>query len=98
MPEALSVAFAPTPLGADEYLVVRATAMMSPGRNFAPRSAYRDIFVGAAATASPANVLAGYQAVFGTPLVAGEKIFMEAFTVNEFGFASIPAKASVIVA
>lgn len=94
---AFSVAFTPTPLAATELLVVEATAAVSAGINFVPRSGYKKVFIGAAATASPANILAGYNAIYGA-LVAGTKIFVRARVIdNAKGFASTPQLSSIIV-
>lgn len=93
---ALSVAFTPTPLGAGEKIVIEATRQVSAGVNFQPRSAYKQVFVGAAATASPANVLAAYNALYGA-LVAGSKILFRAYVIGSTGLASPVLQASVIV-
>lgn len=95
---ALSAAFTPTPLGATEQLIVRATRPLSVGINFQPRAAYKTILVGGAATASPQVLTAGYAAVYGTPAV-GNKILFQAYVIdNVKGLASGIIEASVVAA
>jgi hypothetical protein len=94
---ALSVAFTPTPLAAGEKIVIQATAQKSAGRSFASRGEYKNVFIGAAASASPSNILTAYNAIFGV-LISGQKIFFRAFTVSSNGIASTPILSSVIVA
>lgn len=96
MAAAFSVAFTPTPLGAAEQIVIEASAQISQGRNFVPRSSYKKVFIGAAASASPANILVNYTALFGT-LVAGKKIFLRARVINASGFSSVPLLINQIV-
>jgi hypothetical protein len=93
---ALSVAFTPTPLATGEKIVIEATAQVSQGISFRPRSAYKTVFVGAAASTSPANILANYNAIFGA-LIAGQKIFVRAFAVNATGFKSEVYNKSIVV-
>lgn len=93
---ALSVAFTPTPLAAGEKIVVEATRQVSAGVNFMPRSEYKQVFVGAAASASPANILTAWNALFGA-LISGQKIFIRAWSVSSNGIASTPINTSVIV-
>lgn len=85
---ALSIAYTATPLAAGDKLVIFATRPLSAGIKFQPNGAYKLIFVTAAAAASPANVLAGYTAVYGAIGVAGEKILFKAFTISSGGLAS----------
>lgn len=93
---ALSVAFTPTPLAAGEKIVIEASRQVSPGINFLPRSEYKQVFVGAAASASPANILAAYNALYGA-LVSGQKIFVRAWSVSSNGIASVPITTTVVV-
>lgn len=94
---ALSVAFAATPLAADEKLVVWASPQVSQGINYIQRGKMKIVFIGADATASPANILSNYLATFGGVLISGKKIFIEAFVVGPNGVKSTPIKSSVIV-
>jgi hypothetical protein len=91
---AFSVAFTPSPLAAGQKVIVRAGPQRSAGRAF--ESDFRIMFIGAAASASPANILAAYQAKFGTPITGG-RIFVSA-SVYDTGFESLPFIASAIVA
>ena len=93
---ALSVAFTPTPLAAGEKVVIEATRQVSPGISFLPRSEYKQVFTGAAASASPANILSAYNALFGA-LIANQKIFVRAWSVGANGIASSPINSTVIV-
>lgn len=93
---ALSVAFTPTPLAAGEQIIIEATRQVSAGVNFMPRSEYKQVFVGAAASASPANILAAYNALYGA-LVSGAKIFVRSWVIDATGLASTPIIDSVVV-
>lgn len=92
-----SMVFTPSPLGAAEKLLVRASPQVSAGVNFVPKSKYKIIFLGAAASATPANILAGYTAQFGS-LVTGNKIFLEVSSINASGFQSTPTETNQVVA
>ena len=90
---ALSLAFTGV-LGSDEGLVVNATYGVSPGvtrpSNFRKVAYY--------ASTTPANLLAGYQGVFGNP-IEGTQIFVEVEIVNELtGQRELVGKVSAIVA
>jgi hypothetical protein len=94
---ALSMVMATTPVPAGFSLMVFATPNIGAGRSFV-KNQFRFISAVAAAAASPVNLLAAYQAVFGNP-VAGQKIFVKAFYVSTVtGQAGIPAQAMAIVA
>lgn len=93
---ALSLAFTPTPVAAGNKVVIDATKQLSPGVSFVPRSAYKNVYVGAAASASPANILAAYTAIYGA-LISGQKIFFRVYAVNAQGFASTPVEVSAVV-
>lgn len=90
----LSIAFTVTPLAAGERIFISCSPMRSAGRTF--ESDFRLITVSAAAAASPSNILAAYQARFGTP-VTGSRIFV---SVQRYlnGFLSTPILTSVVVA
>jgi hypothetical protein len=96
MATTLSLAFTPTPLATGEVLVVQATDQVSAGKSFMPRSKYKNVFIGAAASASPANILSAWNAIFGT-MIAGNKIFIRAYSVSADGFASTPILTSAII-
>lgn len=96
MAAALSIAYTPTPIGAGEKLAIFASPMVSAGINFLPASRYKLLTVTAAAAASPANVLAAYEARFGS-IIAGQKIFFRLIVINSDGFASSVKQTSVVV-
>lgn len=81
MATALSMAFTVTPVPAATVYVIEMTKQVSAGVNFMPRSQYKFVAKVAAAGASPANVLAAYNALFGA-LVAGKKIFFRLWAIN----------------
>lgn len=92
-----SVAYTTTPLAAGVKLVIEATRPLNVGVNFVGRSQYRQIQITAAAAASPANIVAAYNAKFGT-LSIGKKIFVRAYTINADGQRSAFSSTSLIVA
>lgn len=93
---ALSVAFTPTPLATGEKIIIEATDQVSPGINFMPRGEYKQVFVGAAASASPANILAAWNALYGA-LISGRKIFIRSWVISSTGIASAVLEQSVVV-
>ncbi len=93
---ALSVAFTATPLATGEKLVVEATNQVSAGISFQPRSAYKQVFIGAAATASPANILAAWNVLYGA-LIVGQKVFIRAWVIGTNGQASKPIYSSKVI-
>jgi len=93
---ALSVAFVPTPLAAGDKIVIEATDQVSAGKSFMPRSKFKVVFVGAAASASPANILTAWNAIYGA-LLPGTKIFVRAKTVKSTGIVSAIIETDVIV-
>lgn len=93
----LSMAYTATPLGTGEKLVVEATRPLSAGINFQQRGAYKQVHVSAAAAASPANILSGYTAIYGTAGEIGEKILFRAYVISSTGLASPVLTGSTIV-
>lgn len=92
-----SVVFTPTPVPADTSFVISVTKQKSPGQSFFGGQ-YTDIAVKAAAATSPANILAAYNAKYGT-LIAGQKIGVKIQAINEVtGQAGIPLTYELIVA
>lgn len=81
MATAFSVAFTVTPVPAATNYIIEASAPVSAGRSFMPRSGYKFIQKVAAAGASPANILAAYTAIYGA-LIAGQKIFLRLYAVS----------------
>lgn len=78
--QALSIAYAPTPLETNVKLNVFATQQLPSGRTFT-KPFLRWIFASAAAAATPANILSAYTAKFGA-LVEGGKIGIRANVVD----------------
>lgn len=78
---ALSVSFTPDPVPADTAFILMATAQVSPGKSFL-KNEYRELSVLDAASTSPKNALADYNARFGS-LVAGQKIGLGLVPVNK---------------
>jgi hypothetical protein len=89
---AFSIAYTPTPAPAATRVIIRAGPQRSAGRSF--ESDFRVISITAAAAASPANILAAYQAKFGTP-VTGNRIFVSV-SLETLGFESLPFITSVV--
>ena len=89
-----SVAFTPTPLGTGEKIMIYCSPQRAAGRNY--ESDYRLIFVGAAASTSPSNILTAYTARFGVPVV-GNKVFLS-IHVFKGGFRSGPLLVNQVVA
>jgi len=84
-------------LSAASGVKVFATPPLSAGKNFV-KSEYRLIKVSAAPIASPADLLADYQAKFGSVGVAGQKIFVKVQVVNlNTGQVGTPSQVSTIV-
>lgn len=93
---ALSVAYTATPLAAAQKAIVECTKQVSAGVSFVGRSQFRQISVTAAAAASPANILAAYNAKFGA-LISGKKIFVRVTVITVDGQRSAPLVSSVTV-
>lgn len=95
----ISLAYTPTPVPAGFQVVVRASRPLSAGIDFVPQSAFRFIVAVAAAAASPVLLTTPYAAVFGAiTSKAGQKIFVEAFLVEEVsGLAGIPVRAVAVI-
>jgi hypothetical protein len=92
---AQTLAYVPTPVAADNTLIIEATRPLSAGVG-AAGAQYRKIGTVAAAAASPFNSFAAYTAVFGTP-VAGKKIFFRCTPINNnSGMKGIPMQASSV--
>lgn len=93
----LSLAYTVTPLGTGEKLVIEATRALSAGINFQQRGAYKQVFVTAAAAASPANILSAWQGIYGATLSLGSKVLIRAYVVNPLGLASPVLNTSAVV-
>src|SRR5437016_1082108 len=93
---AFSVAYTATPLAALTKVIIEATKQLSPGVSFVPRSLYKQIQVSAAAAASPANILAAYNARYGA-LVSGKRIFVRVTVITSDGQRTAPLSTSIVV-
>jgi len=94
--ESLTATFAPA-IAADHSVKLFATPPMSQGISFV-KSEYRLIDILTNADASPLDILAAYQAKFGSTGAAGQKIFIKLVQVeNSTGIEGIPITASAIV-
>lgn len=93
---AFTVAYTTTPLAAGVKLAIFATRQLSAGIAFQPRGAYKLVQVTAAAAASPANILAPYNALFGA-LVSGKKVLIRAVPISATGVAGVPSQTSIII-
>lgn len=92
----LSVTWTGGAVPASTAWIIQATKQVSPGKSFI-KNLFRDIHVLPAAAATPYNLLANYNARFGT-LVAGEKIGIQITAVNLLtGQKSIPQNVEIIV-
>lgn len=76
-----TVTFAPTPITADNAVLVFATPGVSPGKTFV-KPLYKQITVLAAAATSPANIATAYTNRYGAIPVAGLKVFIKLVPVN----------------
>lgn len=89
MPAAFQATYTATPLAAGTKLIFEATPMLSPGVTFIRRSLYKQILVTAAAAASPADLLASWNARYGA-IVTGKKIGVRATVITSDGQRSAP--------
>jgi len=97
---AFTVGYTPDPVPAGFSLVVRATRPVSAGKQFFAQSEFRFVAAVAAAAASPANIDAAYELIFGDKTgQVGQKVSIETFLVqNTTGLAGIAVRASALVA
>lgn len=94
--ESLSLVLAAN-VPAGSAVKVFATAPQSPGRSFV-KSQYRLITTLAAAATTPVDLLATYQAKFGSTGTTGQKIFVKVEAVNtSTGQTGTPSQVSAIV-
>ena len=92
----LSVAYTATPLAASTKLLVEATKQLSPGVAFMNKTWYKQIYVSAAAAASPANILSAYNAKFGA-LISGKRIGFRLTVLTADGQRSSPLEVQQVV-
>lgn len=64
-----------------DYLIVEASAPVSAGRSFMPRSGYKFIASVEADTASPLDILSAYEAIYGE-FPQGSRIFVRAKVID----------------
>lgn len=94
---AVTLTFAATPVPANMAYEVRATKPLSAGVNFV-KSEFRIISSLAAAETSPAVVTSDYNAVFGSPGSADQKIFFEIKVIDlTTGQAGASVQCSAVV-
>lgn len=93
---ALTIAYTATPLAAGVKLAIFTTGQLSAGITRPARGAYRLLTVTAAAAASPANILAAYNAKYGV-LVSGKKIFVRMVPISSTGIAGSPFEQTVTI-
>lgn len=99
MAATFSVAFTPTPLGASEKIVIQASGPVSPGLTNVPKGRYRTVFVGAAASASPANILSAWESIYGSIATqGGMRVFVRAKIINSDGFAGAELQDTIVIA
>jgi hypothetical protein len=90
------ITFTPTPIAADFTIVIEATPNVTPGKTFV-KNLFRTVAFASPTTASPYDLSADYNAIFGNP-VAGQKIFVRVRLISEItGQSGIPLQAVTIV-
>ena len=96
----VSIGYLPDPLGASETMIISASTCVSAGVSFMGRSGMKQIEVVPGTTASPADIFANYNAIYGAgTLQAGAKIFISLKIVDRnTGIASDSIQRSFIVA
>lgn len=95
-PDALSVAFTPTPLAAGERIIIEMSRPVSAGRSFMPRSELKLITVSGLAPTSPQNVLAAWQAIY-ADFDLGQRIFGRARVLTANYFSGAPINFNTVV-
>ncbi len=93
---AMSVAFTPTPTAAATLILIEATPQMSAGISFARRSLYKFLQVSTVAQASPVNILAAYNALYGS-LVSGKKVFVRLTPITTSGVRGTPYVQTIVI-
>ncbi|MBE3143226.1 MAG: hypothetical protein IMZ61_04780 [Planctomycetes bacterium] len=94
---ATTLTFLPAAIGAADIVIVKATAPISPGKSFV-KSEFRRIGWIAQPVGSPFTATTMYNAKFGAPGVAGQKVFFELFIINSTtGQAGAKMQCSCIV-
>ena len=92
----MTATFTPSPVTAGFALLWEATRSVSPGVSYV-KNQFRVIDKTAAAGTSPADLYAGYAAVFGAPIL-GKKVYLRGTLVNiTTGQTGVSAQASLVV-
>lgn len=91
---AFTIAYTPTPIGANIKVFTYVSLQRSAGRSF--ENDFRLLQVSAANAASPVNAFSAYQTRFGTPVV-GNRVFF-ALRTFQTAFLSGPIISSAVVA
>lgn len=95
--DGFDVTFAATPVPADHKLVIEASQPVSPGRSF--ENDFRFITALAAATATGADILAAWEAKFGSAAdYVGKKVFFRAYLVGPTGDTARVVASDIIAA
>lgn len=98
MPDTISVAFTPTPVAAGESLAIYATRPISAGRTNMPKGEFRLIQVAAPAAASPIDIRAAYQAIYGSITgLEGMQVLCRVKIISAAGWAGDFMQASAII-
>lgn len=91
-----TVTFTPTPIPADNALLIEAVANVAPGKSFV-KNLFRQIAVVAAAGTSPYNGNTAIAAKFGAP-VAGNQVFVRATMISTLtGQRGVPLQAQTVI-
>jgi hypothetical protein len=93
---ALSVAFTPTPTAAATLILIETSPQMSAGITFCRRSLYKFTQVSTVAQASPMNILAAYNALYGA-LVSGKRIFVRSTPITTSGVRGTPYVQTIVI-
>lgn len=90
----MSLAYAATGGAAGNNLIIRASAPRSPGRDYVSRGELKQIQVVAGNVATPINILAAYEVVFGSGWASqvGMEIVVEMFPVSANGLPGVGVK------
>lgn len=91
----INVAYTATGGSANNNMIIRASAPRSPGKDYVGRSELRQVQIVAGNVATPVDISAAYEAVFGTTwqTQVGMEIVVELFPVSENGLPGVGVKA-----
>lgn len=95
--DALDLTFAPSPIAAGDYIVVRMSPQVSPGKIQA-KNQLRTVLISGSAATTPLDLAAAWSAYYGESLVEGRKIFFEVFSIRSSnGAIDTPLVGSTVV-